>query len=229
LNGISAQPLAGTENASYPFWSPDSRFLGFFSGGKLRKLDAWGGPPQTLCDAPTGRGGTWSREGVIVFSGTARVALSRVSASGGAPTPLAPLDTAARQFSHRFPHFLPDGRHYLYLSQAIPKTGEKDSDFISVGTLDTKEQKVLLPVRSHAGFAPMRPGLSKGYLLFARERTVLAQPFDAKELRFTGEAIPVGESVGYFANFGFAVFTVSENGLFAYQSGGTGGASMLVW
>src|SRR5262249_5698675 len=130
---------------------------------------------------------------------------------------------------HRFPHFLPDGKQYLYLSQAVPKAGERESDVIYASSLGSKERKALLRVRSNALFAPLRPGLSNGYLIFVRERTLLAQPFDAKELRFTGEAVPVGESVGFFANFGFATFAVSENGLLAYQSGGAGGASKLVW
>ncbi len=229
LSGISSQPLAGTENASYPFWSPDSRFLGFFASGKLKKIDAAGGPPQTLCDAQTGRGGTWSREGIIVFSPSVRGPLFRVSAAGGASGPLAPLDTPAREFSQRFPFFLPDGRHFLYLSQFVPSAGEKFSDVIYAGSLDSKERKALVRVRSNAVFAPLRPGLSKGHLLFARERTVVAQPFDAKSLRLTGEEVPVGESVAFYFNFGFAAFTASGSGLFAYQSGGAGGLSHLVW
>jgi serine/threonine protein kinase/Tol biopolymer transport system component len=230
LNGISAQPLAGTEGASYPFWSPDSRFLGFFAGGKLKKIDAAGGPPQALCDAsPTGRGGTWNREGVIVFAAGPRDPLSSVSAAGGVPVPLSTLDQSKREFSQRLPSFLPDGRHFLYLSQAVPKAGQQSGDTISVGSLDSKERRPLVQVRSNVVFAPVQPGRSNGHLLYARDRTVVAQPFDAKTLRFTGEAVPVGESVGFFANFGYASFTASDNGLFAYQSGAAGGLSQLVW
>ena len=229
LNGISAQPLAGTETASYPFWSPDSRFLGFFASGKLKKIDASGGPSQILCDAPTGRGGTWNREGVIVFAPGPRDPLSRISAAGGVPVPLTELDRSRREFSQRLPYFLPDGRHFLYLSQGVPSVGQKESDAISAGSLDSKERRPLLYVRSHVVFAPLRPGLSNGHLLYARDRTVVAQPFDAKGLRFTGEAFPVGEAVGFFANFGYAAFTASDNGLFAYQSGGAGGVSQLTW
>ncbi len=143
--------------------------------------------------------------------------------------PLTALDRSKREFSQRFPFFLPDGRHFLYLSQAVPSAGQKDSDTIYAGSLDSKERRPLVYVRSHVVFAPLRPGLSNGHLLYARDRTVVAQPFDAKGLRFTGEAVPVGEAVGFFANFGYAAFTASDNGLFAYQSGGAGGLSQLAW
>ncbi|HYK42719.1 MAG TPA: protein kinase [Thermoanaerobaculia bacterium] len=135
LNGMAAQPLAGTEGASYPFWSPDGRFLGFFAGGKLKKIDISGGPPQVLCDSPESRGGTWSPEGVILFSPSARDALLRISSSGGVPAPATELDVSSREFSHRFPFFLPDGRHFIYLSQAVgtvPGSGRE----VLIGSLD---------------------------------------------------------------------------------------------
>src|SRR3989440_10017734 len=113
LGALSAQPLAGTEHASYPFWSPGSRFIGFFADGKLKKIDAAGGPPQTLCDAPNGRGGTWNRDSVIVFAPDIFSALYRVPAAGGAPAPL-PLDKSRKEKVQHFPYFLPDGRHFLY-------------------------------------------------------------------------------------------------------------------
>src|SRR5262249_638528 len=229
LNGMSAQPLNGTEGATYPFWSPDSRFLGFFAGGKLKKIDASGGPPQVLCDAQQGRGGTWNREGVIIFAPTQRDSLSRVSAAGGAPVPLTALDAPKREFSHRFPSFLPDGRHFLYLAQAVMGVEQKDSDVIYAGSLDSKERQALLRVRSNAVYVPPMAGRSEGQLLFARDRTLVAQAFDAKNVRIRGEAVPVGESLTYFPNFGFAVFTASENGFLAYQSGGGGGLSKLAW
>ena len=122
LNGLVAQPLAGTDGARYPFWSPDGRFLGFFAGGKLKKIDASGGPAQILCDTQEGRGGTWNRDGVILFSPSSRDAIQRVSSAGGAPAPATEIDASKREFSHRFPFFLPDGRHFLYLAQAAGTT-----------------------------------------------------------------------------------------------------------
>jgi Tol biopolymer transport system component len=228
LNGMAAQPLAGTEGGSYPFWSPDSRFLGFFAGGKLKKIDASGGPPQILCDTQEGRGGTWNREGVILFSPSSRDPLLRVSSAGGAPVPATELDVSQREFSHRFPFFLPDGRHFLYLAQGVG-IGPNGGRDVCIGSLDSKERRSLLRVNSNAVFAPSAPGGASGHILFSRERTLLAQTFDAKRLRLSGEAFPVGEHVQYFGNFGLGVFTASDNGILAYQAGGVGGLSQLVW
>jgi serine/threonine protein kinase len=229
LSGMAAQPLAGTERASYPFWSPDSRFVGFFSGGKLKKIDSSGGPPQTLCDAQLARGGTWGTEGVILFTPSPREPISRVSSAGGGPVPVTALDLSRREFSHRFPYFLPDGRHFLFLSQAIPSGDPKEADVVYAGALDSKERKLLLRVRSNVLYVPPSRGAAQGHLLFARERTVVAQPFDPKSLSLSGEPVPVGEGVVYYTNFGFAVFTASHTGTLVYQSGGAGGVSELVW
>src|SRR5438132_949235 len=163
LNGMAAQPLAGTDGPSYPFWSPDSRFLGFFAGGKLKKIDASGGPPQVLCDAQTGRGGTWNREGVILFSPSMRDALQRVSSEGGTPAPATELDASKRDYSHRFPVFLPDGRHFLYLIQAV-QTGQGEGQEVCVGSLESKERRSLLRVSSNAVFAPAAPGAASGHI-----------------------------------------------------------------
>src|SRR6266542_1323901 len=228
LNGMAAQPLAGTDGAGYPFWSPDSRFLGFFAGGKLKKIDASGGPPQVLCDTQEGRGGTWNREGVILFSPSSRDALLRISSAGGVPAPATEFDVSKREFSHRFPFFLPDGRHFLYLAQAVG-TGPSGGREVFIGTLDSKERRSLLRVNSNVVFAPSAPRGDRGHILFSHERTLLAQPFDAKRLRLSGEAFPVGEQVQYFGNFGLGVFTASDNGILAYQASGAGGMSQLVW
>jgi len=229
LDSGSAQPLAGTAGVTYPFWSPDSRFVGFFAGGKLKKIDASGGPPQTLCDATQGRSGTWNREGVIVFCPSPRESLYRVSSAGGAPAPATELDTSKSEYSHRYPFFLPDGRHFVYLAQGIGTGTQGGPHALYAGSLDSKERKLLARTNSNVVFAPSSPGAARGHLLFSRDRTLLAQPFDTKRLHVTGEAFPVGEKVQYFANFGFAVFTASENGLLAYQAGGAGALSQLAW
>jgi Tol biopolymer transport system component len=229
LNGMSAQPLAGTERAAYPFWSPDGRFIGFFATGKLKKIDASGGPPQTLCDAQLARGGSWSSRGVILFSPSPREPLSRVSAAGGTATPVTVLDNSRREFSHRFPHFLPDGRHYIFLAQAIQSLDAKESDVLFAGDLESKERRPLVRVRSNAAYVPTSGGSARGYLVFAQDRTVFAQPFDTKSLSLSGEPVPIAEGVTFYSNFGAAMFTTSENGVFVYQSGGAGGNSELVW
>jgi len=228
LNGMAAQPLADTDGAGYPFWSPDSRFLGFFAGGKLKKIDASGEPPQVLCDAQSGRGGTWNREGVILFSPSLRDALQRVSSAGGSPAPATELDASKQEYSHRFPFFLPDGRHFLYLAQAM-RAGQIGGEEVCIGSLESKERRSLFRANSNPVFAPAAPGAASGHILFSRERTLLAQPFDARRLRLSGEAFAVGEQVQYFANFGFGVFTASDNGILAYQASGAGSMTQVVW
>jgi len=228
LNGMAAQPLADTDGAGYPFWSPDSRFLGFFAGGKLKKIDASGEPPQVLCDAQSGRGGTWNREGVILFSPSLRDALQRVSSAGGSPAPATELDASKQEYSHRFPFFLPDGRHFLYLAQAM-RAGQIGGEEVCIGSLESKERRSLFRANSNPVFAPAAPGAASGHILFSRERTLLAQPFDARRLRLSGEAFAVGEQVQYFANFGFGVFTASDNGILAYQASGAGSITQVVW
>ena len=229
LSGLAAQPMAGTERAAYPFWSPDSRFVGFFAGGKLKKIDASGGPPQILCDAQLARGGTWSPEGVILFSPSPREALSKVSSAGGAPVPVTVLDASRREFSHRFPYFLPDGRHFVFLAQAIPAADPKEADVLYASALDSKERKLLVRVKSNAVYTPASGGAASGHLLFVRDRTVLAQPFDPKNLSVSGEPVPVGETVAYYSNFAGAMFTASNTGTLVYQSGGAGAISELAW
>jgi serine/threonine protein kinase/Tol biopolymer transport system component len=224
LAASSAQSLAGTEGASYPFWSPDSRFLGFFAGGKLKKIEAAGGPPQTLADASLGRGGTWSREGVILFSPSSRDSLYRVSAAGGEASPVTKLVVGgASEFSHRWPLFLPDGRRFLYLAQSSMGRANTERNGIYAASLDGGERKLLFNSNTNVVYAP------PGHLLFQRDRTLLARPFDPKALRFTEEAFPVAENVSLFANVATAAFTASDTGLIAYQTGSGGGMTQLTW
>src|SRR5262249_5177578 len=127
-------PLPGTEEAEYPFWSADSRSIGFFAGGKLKRIDFSGGPPQVIADAPTGRGGAWNAEGTILFAPTPSAALWRVPASGGSP-PVQVTQVDLDHFGgHRFPQFLPDGRHFLFLAQ-----GRAEEQGIFLGSLDSKD------------------------------------------------------------------------------------------
>ncbi|HEV8609028.1 MAG TPA: protein kinase, partial [Thermoanaerobaculia bacterium] len=221
LSGVSAQPLAGTEGASNPFWSPDSRFLGFFANRQLKKIEASGGPPQTLADASLGRGGSWNRDGVILFVPNSREVVHRVSASGGEASPVTKLDGGASELSHRWPVFLPDGRRFLYLAQSSVGAGEKNG--IYAASLDGGERKFLFNANTNVAYTP------PGHLLFYRERTLLARPFDTKSLRFTEEAFPVAEDVQYFATFAQAVFAASDQGLLAYQTGVSGGQTQLTW
>ena len=214
LDALSARALPGTEGAINPFWSPDSRSLGFFAGGKLKKIEAAGGPPLTLCDAPNGRGGTWNRDGVILFSPNTTAPLYRVSASGGVASAVTKLDEGARrrqERSHRWPSFLPDGNHFLYLGVGI-----------RVASLDAPEGKLLLQADSNAVY-------SQGYLLFMRERTLMAQPFDTKRLEMAGDAVPIAEQVQVGGGGGKGGFSVSEQGILAYRTGDVGSGSQITW
>jgi Tol biopolymer transport system component len=216
LDSLTPQPLPETDGANYPFWSPDSRFIGFFAGGKLKKIDASGGPPQPLCDAPMGRGGTWNRDGVIVFAPGFASALYRVSAAGGEAAPLTTLDQASES-SHRWPQFLPDGSHFLYLSRQGDRTG------IYLGSLDSKGTRRILDTAFNAAYAP------PGYLVFVRESALMAQPFDTGKLELTGEPLAVAGQVGLDTRNSGSLFTLSENGLLAYESAGEISNSQLAW
>jgi DNA-binding winged helix-turn-helix (wHTH) protein/Tol biopolymer transport system component len=217
LNAFTAQTLAGTEGASHPFWSPDSRFLGFFAEGKLKKIEAEGGPALTLCDAPHGRGGTWNRGGVIVFAPDGSGALHRVSDSGGISSLVTKLDETRGEVSHQWPYFLPDGQHFLYLG-----VGKGEMGGICVDSLDEPGSKLLLRAHSNAAYA-------QGYLLFVREGTLVAQPFDTQGLETAGEAFPIAEQVQKGATSTRGVFSVSEQGVLAYQTGAAARDSQLTW
>ena len=214
LDSLSAQSLAGTDGVFAPsniFWSPDSRSIGFFAGGKLKKIDASGGAPQTLCDAPDARGGTWNREGVILFNPAgSNQPLYRVSAAGGDPTPVTMLDKSQYETSHRWPYFLPDGRHFLYFIR-----GRSEHTGIYLASLDSKETTQLVAASVNAVYAP------PGWLLFMRNETLMAQSFDANELRLTGEPISIAERVSFNGGLGRGSFSVSENGVLAYRGGGS--------
>jgi Tol biopolymer transport system component len=218
LDTLAAQALTGTEGAVRPFWSPDSRFLGFFAEGKLKKIEVSGGPPIALCDAPNDRGGTWSRDGMIVFAPAYPSALQKVSASGGVPTAATMLGPG--DFAQVRPFFLPDGRHFLYgVVTATSRVGGP----IYLASLDSTEQRLLLKSDSN------NVVYTQGYLLFLRETTLMAQPFDARRLLLTGEAFPIAEQIQTQGNPPSGVFSASANGVLAYQTGTGAAGSQLVW
>jgi eukaryotic-like serine/threonine-protein kinase len=219
LTSLSAQPLPGTEDAMYPFWSPDSREIGFFTPGKLKKINADGGPPQILCDSVGGRGGAWSQEGVIVFSPSSTQPLLRVSAAGGTPEPASRLDTAQAENSHRWPSFLPDGRHFLYWSRNS-RAGEPS--VLYVGKLGTLESKLLVKSETMAIYA-------SGRLLFLRGQTLMAQPFNPTRLELSGEPVPMAEHVAVNGATVRAMFSASNTGTLIYQTGETSGGWNLIW
>ncbi len=154
LGSLAKQALTGTEGALFPFWSADSRSLGFFAQGKLKRIDLAGGPPMTLCDAANSRGGAWSRDGVILFTPNTTSGLFRVPASGGSPVVLTKLDPSRGEGSHRWPQFLPDGKHFLYLNRRpAASSGVAETEGIYVSSLDGKENKLVVRAVSNMAYA----------------------------------------------------------------------------
>jgi len=205
LDSIEPNVLRGTEGAQMPFWSPDSRFVAFFADGRLKKIEAAGGPVQTLCNAPTTAGGSWNHEGTIIFSGF-HEPLNRVSSDGGTPKSITKIDEPKSE-SHLWPQFLPDGRHFLYMSNAGKPLGRA----LYVGSLDSKNRTRLFASEGMAIYA------SSGYLLYISEGTLVAQKFDSKKMKTMGAAKPLAESVISIAN-GRAAFSLSETGILAYRT-----------
>jgi Tol biopolymer transport system component len=223
LGSPAPRELAGTEQAAYPFWSPDGRHIGFFAGGKLKKIEVSGGPSLVLCDATDGRGGTWNKDGVILFEPHFHEPLFRVTANGGKAVPVTRFDESRKETTHRFPFFLPDGNHFLYLAGSHAVGTESELHAIYMGSLDGKPPRHLVNARS-------KPLYADGHLLFVRQKTLMAQPFDAKSGTLSGEAFPVVGNVQEDPGFFTAVFSVSDNGVLVYQeAGGTVDQHQLTW
>jgi Tol biopolymer transport system component len=220
LESVVAQPLVGTEGAMYPFWSPDSRFVGFFVDTRVKKVDASGGPPINLCEVSEGgRGGSWNRDNTIIFAGR-YTPVYRVSAAGGSPVMVTKFDPARKDTTHRWPLFLPDGRRFVYLASKIGS--ESESNAIFLASLDGKENRLLFHASSNVAYA-------SGHLLFVRERMLIAQPFDLRRGRLTGEPFPIAEQLQYDPIFSRGVFSVSDSGVLAYQTGSAVAGAELVW
>ncbi len=222
LDAFEAVALPGTDDAQYPFWSPDSRSIGFFTGGKLKTVEAEGGPPVTVCSTDNDpKGGSWSRAGTIVFARGSSTTLSRVPAGGGEPVEVTHFDTGRGDDSHRHPRFLPDGKHFLYLARSPRAATEGNA--IVVASLDGGPEKVLL-------HSPAETEYASGHLIFLRERTLMARPFDPERLAFTGDAFPLAENISFLSLAAAAgVFSTSQNGTLVYQTASEPAGSKLVW
>jgi Tol biopolymer transport system component len=216
LNALAAQPLSGTDGAGRPFWSPDSRFLGFVADGKLKKVDVSGSPPTKICDAPGGSDGSWSPQGVILLDGTGPDPIKKVSAAGGLPVVVVKPEASRKEVQIGWPEFLPDGKHFLYMAM----TDKPEDSAYRVGSLDSKETQLFAPAQTMLTYVP------QGYLLFVRDKTLVAQPFDAKAQKTTGEPVPLAEQIGT-DSVGLARFSVSRDGVLAYRTGDDG--NRLVW
>ena len=220
LDTLESKPIAGTEGARSPFFSPDGQWIGFFAAGKLKKVSVSGGAVLTLCDVATPRGGAWGANDTIVFAPSNVAGFSQVSAAGGEPQVLTKLKEG--ETNHRWPQFLPDGKTILY---SIGIGGVPDDGHIAVLRLDTGEQRVLIRGGTYPHYVPT------GHLVYYRAGTVMAVPFNLARLELTGTSAPVVEGVmGSTANVGAAQFSFSSLGSLVYVPGSSQGAeSKLVW
>jgi Tol biopolymer transport system component len=220
LGSLLAQTLPGTQNAQRPFWSPDSRYLGFMADQKLKKIAIDGGPPQTLCTSNSNGDGAWSPQGIILFDGSPSDSIRMVNVAGGTPVPISTIDYAHGETGNAWPQFLPDGRHFLFLGL----TQTSDEAVLKVGDIKTGKSRVI----GKGSYTRMQY-VPPGYILTVRDRALLAQPFDAGSLKFKGDAFPIADDVaaggGDASN---AEYSASDNGVLVFR-GGLSGLTRLVW
>ena len=220
LDGLQSTLVPGTEGGYFPFWSPDGGSLGFFSNRQLKRVSLDGGRVVPLCDVHLGRGGSWSQQGIIVFSPDTNGPLYQIPAAGGTPAAITQVD-ASQHDAHRWPQFLPDGQHFLYLAIGHDDIGHVH-DGVYVGSLDGKTSKLVLHSPSNAMYA-------SGRMLFLNESTLMAQPFDLSRLELTGESAVVQEGVE--ADFGtwMSIFAASQNGVLAFTPTDPNSGNRLTW
>lgn len=221
LDNFSAQRLEGTDGAYNPFWSPDGKFIGFFATGKLNRIPTGGGVPTALADAPNGRGGSWGTTDVILFSPDIQGPIFSVPAGGGKVTVATNLDVA-KHTTHRWPYFLPDGKHFLYLATSHGG-GRPQDNGVYFASLDGRDNKMLVASEAAARYAA-------GYLLFASNATLMAQPFDPGAGKLSGDPATVVGSVLYDGGVWRLVFSVSNSGELIYEPGSAAVAgTQLAW
>jgi Tol biopolymer transport system component len=214
VDAVEAHPLEGVTGNARPFWSPDSRYLAFFAEGKLRKVPIAGGPAVSICDAPGGSDGTWGKGGWILFDGGLGDSIRGVPATGGVPRAITFIDHAHNETGHAWPFFLPDGRHFLFVASRMGGT-----DAIRIGTLGSRESRTVGSTENRVEYA------LPGYLLYVNGGTLVAQAFDARSARTTGDPVPVGENIGGSVGD----FSVSSAGVLAYRSTGSQEPARLLW
>jgi Tol biopolymer transport system component len=220
LDRTIAEPLEGTVGARFPFWSPDGRHVAFFAGQKLKRIAIPEGHIQSICDAESGRGGTWNRDGVIIF-GNVFSPLYQVHAAGGVPVPLTTLDERAGELGHRWPSFLPDGRHFVYFVYLTPESADANGGTF-LGALGSDARRKIVTQGSNCRIQ------QSGHLFFFRDGHVMAQPFDLTRHEPAGEAQIVAEHCAYDREKHFASFSTAES-LIAWSPPVTSRLSQLRW
>ena len=223
LRSSEAREIVGTNGGYGPFWSPDGRHIGFFADGKLKRIVADGGPVQTVCNAEDGRGGSWSSKGTIIFAATRGSPIFRVTAEGGTPVPITssrPALNLADLGSHRWPYFLPDGEHFLYLN--APAGACSDGDEIHFASLDTKQDVTLMQACTNVAFAD-------GHLVYWRDGNLIAQGFDPRSGIVGAAPVAIVEHAAFDSSFGFSPFSTSNDGKLLYVPGEGPVGAQLVW
>jgi Tol biopolymer transport system component len=218
MDSLQTTALTGTDGAAAPFWSPDGRYIGFTADGKLKKVEAGRGPVQVLCDTQLAFAGTWSRGGVIVFGPAVGQPLHQVSAAGGTPTPVLKLDESRRERVQLWPHFLPDGRHYVFTSLST----DPARSAIYIGALGSSDTRMLVNSESNASIVP------PGFLLFGRGQVLMSQRLDLASLQLSGDEHPVVDGVARVNLGAVTNFSSSDNGVLAYRPEASSTAD-LVW
>jgi len=220
LDSTSPQALPGTEGAMFPFWSPDSRSVAFFTDDKLKRIEVSGGTPVTICGSTLGRGGSWNQDGTIVAALSYNTGLSQVPASGGTPTPVTTID-GVHYSSNPWPVFLPDGKHFLYIAvKHNAPTSPETAVFLA--SLDGKENRLLFHTLSN-------PIYASGRLLFQRENSLVAQSFDPSNGKFSGEPQTLSENVQFDPGLWRMNLSASSDGMMLYASGTASGTEILTW
>ena len=212
LDALESKVIPGTAGAAFPFWSPDSRSIGFFADARLKKIDATGGPAQTLCETPQGYGGTWNRDGVILFSRGGPGGIFRIPSTGGEPVQVSKPDMSKLEGAYIFPTFLPDGSHFLYNVRG----GQKETRGVYVGSLDGTLKQRIISENTSVRYVPSPQSDSEGtgWLLYRRDDALLAQSFDVRSLQLSGITFPISEKVGHDPiNTDYVSFSVSDNGV----------------
>ena len=221
LSDLSIRPLLGTDNGWFPFWSPDSHSVAFFADGKLKRLDISGGIPVAICDAITGRGGSWGSTGTIVFTPNFNSSIWQVSAGGGTPSEVFKLDSP-KYSTYRWPWFLPDGKHFLYFAANHLTPNNPNTGGVFFASLEGKENRLLFPSASNAIYA-------SGYLLYLAGNVLRAQPFDPGSGQTRGDSTVLADGVQNDSEVWRGIVTASENGLLLYQPAIATTGMKLVW
>lgn len=214
--------LPGTENANYPFWSYDSKMIAYFADGKLKKIDAKGGPSFTICEAGSGRGGAWNKDGIIVFAPASSGPLHQVSSAGGMSKQLTVLDSVEFEVDHRWPVFLPDGDHFFFTVQTNKASLSEESDLIRIGSLQDSKTKKVIRASSNVGY-------NQGWVMYYKQKSLLAQRFSESSLELQGEPIPILENLCYAQARSKGAFSLSRNNRLVYLGDAKSEVEMAVF